>query len=189
MGYESGIRASDSKFFSVNGLTLASEGGFPQGSPPFLLGAAWSVEARPYFFSKSCKSPKFPLHPNAYIFPLWPLDKRFDRASLTDKLFIPNYPAQAAKPEQGGGVAAGCGWMQLSSSGFPFLSRRGGERPIDDGMTANPLTLRYLLVGGFSNESHLCTWHVSRDCGAGHRMDGGSGPHLSAKDVRPEGVL
>ena len=39
------------------------------------------------------------------------------------------------------------------------LAVEGGECETDDGATANPFTLRYLLVGGFSYESNACCLH------------------------------
>jgi len=44
------------------------------------------------------------------------------------------------------------------------------------------LSLRYLLVGGFSNESHPCCLHRA-DRGARLRLDGGRRPNLSSEDV------
>ena len=53
---------------------------------------------------------------------------------------------------------------------------------MDDGATANPFTLRYLLVGGFLYESNAHCWHrLGR--GVGHRVDGRCLPDVSPEDV------
>ncbi len=51
-----------------------------------------------------------------------------------------------------------------------------------------PLTLRYLLVGGFLNESHLCNWHRDASRGAGRSSVGRCRSDMPSEDVRAENV-
>ena len=49
-----------------------------------------------------------------------------------------------------------------------------------------PLTLRYLLVGGFLNESHLCNWHRDTSRRAGRSSVGRWRPDMPPEDVCAE---
>ena len=54
---------------------------------------------------------------------------------------------------------------------------------MSDGACASPLTLRYLLVGGFSNETFCCDWRRSCAGAAVYRHDGGGRSDLPSEDV------